>query len=273
AAQEEAVAVLPFAGGVVTEAWRGGHPEGGDRLARGGVAQFGVADQVADDRYLGVTCCHLRLRSSGIVQYRRYREGLSVVLHAQDLGPQNRLVQAELAIEFRDGVRHGVHVDDGVDALGPLVDLIGEAPAAPHVNLVHAPASRGDHAQELLQGRLDGVFLETRVEDDHHFVMAHERNCPLWTDGHGLSVTGGTASTRAGAGPAGMRTPKPTRPVAVLRRARRPPPGAGETRGLRGPLPPRGGTPALARGRGAPPGAPALPPGQPRQPGPRGRAR
>src|SRR5215831_12714695 len=119
------------------------------------------------------------------------------MLHAQDLGPQNRLVQAELAIELCDGVRHGVHVDDGVDALGPLVDLVGEAPAAPHVNLVHAPAARGDHGQELLQGRLDGVFLETRVEDDHHFVMAHERNCPLWTDGHGLSVTGGTASTRA----------------------------------------------------------------------------
>src|SRR5215469_6944497 len=119
------------------------------------------------------------------------------MLHAQDLGPQNRLVQAELAIEFRDGVWHGVHVDDGVDALGPLVDLVGEAPAAPHINLVHAPAARGDHGQELLQGRLDGVFLETRVEDDHHFVMAHNRNCPLWTDGHGLSVTGGTASTRA----------------------------------------------------------------------------
>src|SRR5579859_810873 len=58
AAQEEAVAVLPFAGGVVAEARRGGHPEGGDRLAGGGVAQFGVADQVADDRDLGVTCCH-----------------------------------------------------------------------------------------------------------------------------------------------------------------------------------------------------------------------
>src|SRR6516162_6425827 len=118
------------------------------------------------------------------------------VLHAQDLGTQNRLVQAELAIEFRDGVWHGVHVDDGVDALGPLVDLVGEAPAAPHINLVHASAARGDHGQELLQGRLDGVFLETRVEDDHHFVMTHKRNCPLWTDGHGLSVTGGTASTR-----------------------------------------------------------------------------
>src|SRR5215469_9294003 len=120
------------------------------------------------------------------------------MLHAQDLGPQNRLVQAELAIEFRDGVWHGVHVDDGVDALGPLVDLVGKAPTAPDINLVHAPAARGDHGQELLQRRLDGVFLETRVEDDHHFVMTHERNCPLWTDGHGLSVTGGTASTRAG---------------------------------------------------------------------------
>src|SRR5215472_8620957 len=81
AAQEEAVAVLPFAGGVVAEARRGG------RLARGGVAQFWVGNQVADDRYLGVTCCHRRLRSSEIIQYRRYREGLSVMLHPQDLGP------------------------------------------------------------------------------------------------------------------------------------------------------------------------------------------
>src|SRR5262249_37920612 len=158
------------------------------------------------------------------------------MLQAQDLGPQNRLVQAELAIELCDGVRHGVHVDDGVDALGPLVDLVGEAPAAPHINLVHAPAARGDHGQELLQGRLDGVFLETRVEDDHHFVMAHKRNCPLWTDGHVLSVTGGTASTRPDAVPTGMQTPKPTSPAAVLRAAHRrpgrqssglpPPPGA-----------------------------------------------
>src|SRR5205807_1476708 len=136
-----------------------------------------------------------------------YREGLSVLLHAHDLGAQNRLVQAELAVEFGDRVRHGIHVDDRVDALGPLVDLVGEAPAPPHVHLVHAAAPRGHHGQELLQGWLDGAFLETRVEDDHHFVMTHELNCPLWTGGHGLSVAGGTASARARHMLAGCRGP------------------------------------------------------------------
>src|SRR5262249_52417951 len=83
---------------------------------------------------------------------------------------------------------------------------------APHVDLVHAPAAGLDHGQELLKGRLDGGFLETWVEDDHHFVMTHKRNCPLWTDGHGLSVTGGTASARARhvlAGMQGLSLPAP----------------------------------------------------------------
>src|SRR5207247_11101215 len=75
----------------------------------------------------------------------------SMVLRAQDLGPQDRLVQAELAVELPDGVRLGQHVDDGIDALGLLVDLVGQPPPAPPLDLVHAPAPVLDHREELVQ--------------------------------------------------------------------------------------------------------------------------
>src|SRR6266568_2462468 len=118
----------------------------------------------------------------------------SVLLHAQDFGPQDCLVQAELAVELMDSVWFSHHVDDGVNALGLLVNLIGEAPSAPDVDLVDAAAPGGDHIQQLLQRWLDSAFLEIGVEDDHHLVVAHEKNLPpLDWRGHGLSVTGGAA--------------------------------------------------------------------------------
>src|SRR5215470_6231989 len=118
----------------------------------------------------------------------------SVAFRAQDLGPQDRLVQAELAVEFPDGVRLGHHVNDGVNALGLLVDVVGQPPPAPYVDLVHASAPVPDNREELIQRGLDGVFLKTWIEDDHHFVAAHGQILPpLDWRGHGLSVTGGTA--------------------------------------------------------------------------------
>ncbi len=65
------------------------------------------------------------------------------------------------------------HVHDGVDALGLLVDGVGEPAAAPDVNLVNGPATRLDDREKLVKGRLNGTFLELRVEDDHHLVVAH----------------------------------------------------------------------------------------------------
>jgi hypothetical protein len=52
---------------------------------------------------------------SGLVQFR-----------TEDLGPQHRLVQVELAVQLLDDLRRGLEVDDRVDALGLLADLIGE---------------------------------------------------------------------------------------------------------------------------------------------------
>src|SRR6201987_4734188 len=120
-----------------------------------------------------------------------------MAFRAQNLGPQDRLVQAELAVEFPDGVWLGVHIDDGVDALGLLVDVVGQPSPAPDVDLVHASAPVPDDREELVQRGLDGVFLKTRVEDDHHFVTSHGWILPpLDWRGHGLSVTGGAAPWR-----------------------------------------------------------------------------
>src|SRR5215468_8121804 len=60
AGKEEAVPVLPLPALVVAEPGCGGHAELGDRLAGGGVTQFGVVDQVANDCDLSVACCHRR---------------------------------------------------------------------------------------------------------------------------------------------------------------------------------------------------------------------
>jgi len=97
---------------------------------------------------------------------------------AQDLGPQDRLVQVQLAVQFLDGAGLRGQVDHGVDALGLLVDLVGETAAAPDIDLVHVAAGRGDDLEELLKGRLDGALLKRGIEDDHHLVVAHALYLP-----------------------------------------------------------------------------------------------
>src|SRR5579859_1740892 len=58
AGQEQAVAVLPLAGGVVAEPRRRGDPEPRHRLTRRGKTQLGVIDKVPYDRDLSVACSH-----------------------------------------------------------------------------------------------------------------------------------------------------------------------------------------------------------------------
>src|ERR1700761_7101849 len=58
AREEEAVAVLPLVGLPVHDPRRGSDPEGRDRLAGRGKAEFRVGDEVADDRNGGVSCRH-----------------------------------------------------------------------------------------------------------------------------------------------------------------------------------------------------------------------
>lgn len=75
-------------------------------------------------------------------------------VRAQDLGPENRLAQAELAVELLDDLRRGLEVDDRVDALGLLVDLVGQTATAPGVDLLDVAATGADDVEEVLdQGR------------------------------------------------------------------------------------------------------------------------
>src|SRR6266536_63497 len=58
AGKEQRVAVLPLVRLPVHEPWGRRDPEGGHGLAGGGVAEFGVGDEVADNGDRGVACCH-----------------------------------------------------------------------------------------------------------------------------------------------------------------------------------------------------------------------
>src|SRR5215472_9489588 len=58
AGQEERFPVLPLVGVAVHVPGRRCNPEGGDRLAGRGVPKLWVIDEVADDRDIGVACCH-----------------------------------------------------------------------------------------------------------------------------------------------------------------------------------------------------------------------
>jgi hypothetical protein len=97
---------------------------------------------------------------------------------AQELGPQDGLVQAELTVQFLCRGRLRVEGDDGVDALVLLLDLVGQTAFAPQVDVVQGAAVFGDDGQELVELGLNGAFLEIGVEDDHEFVLTHADNPP-----------------------------------------------------------------------------------------------
>src|SRR5690348_737828 len=99
----------------------------------------------------------------------------SVVLGPGDLGPQNGLVQVELAVEFEHDARLRRQVDDRVVAFRLLLDRVGQAALAPDVGLLDLAAAGGHDLEEPLKRRLHGPLLEVRVEDDHDLVMAHGR--------------------------------------------------------------------------------------------------
>src|ERR1043166_7960756 len=92
-----------------------------------------------------------------------------------DLRTQDGLVESQLAIQLRHGLRRRLEVDDGVDALGPLVDLVREAPAPPDVELLDRTPGRPAHIAEIrVERRGEGAFLETAVEDHHDLVMTQD---------------------------------------------------------------------------------------------------
>src|SRR5581483_11997066 len=55
----------------------------------------------------------------------------SALVRAQDLGPQHRLVEIQLPVQLLHRGRVRLQVEDGVDALGVLLDLVGHAAPTP----------------------------------------------------------------------------------------------------------------------------------------------
>src|SRR5690554_5216776 len=107
--------------------------------------------------------------SSGV----RWGSDGSVSVRTDELGAQDGLVEAELAVELLGELRRRRHVDDGVDALGTLLDVEGKTTLTPDVDLVDLAALGLDDREELVERRGDRTLVDLRVEDDHQFVLAH----------------------------------------------------------------------------------------------------
>src|SRR5690606_36898026 len=105
---------------------------------------------------------------------------------AEELGAKNRLVEAELAVQLLGRGRLTREVDDGVDALGVLLDLVGETTTAPDVDVVDGATIIGDHLEEPVERGADGALLGLGVEDDHELVLTHADNpASFGLGGHG----------------------------------------------------------------------------------------
>src|SRR5262245_4754428 len=101
-------------------------------------------------------------------------EFASANVRPDDLGTQHGLVESQLAVQLGHRRRLGLQVDDGVDALGLLIDLERQAPAAPDVELLHRTTRRPDHVEVRVERRGDGALLERRIEDHHDLVMTQD---------------------------------------------------------------------------------------------------
>src|SRR3954452_251860 len=123
--------------------------------------------------------CALRVGEGLQLRYDE-RTGLTQ-LRPDDLGAQDRLVEVELAVQLLHDRGGSVEVDDGVDALGLLVDLERQPPPAPHVDLVHGAAAVADDVEERVERGSDGPLLEIWIEDDHELVVTQQTHLLLWT--------------------------------------------------------------------------------------------
>src|SRR5207248_2924143 len=69
-----------------------------------------------------------------------------------------------------------------VVALAPMVDLVGEAPLPPAVDFVEGPPAVGDDLPGSIGDDSDGVLFKAGIENDHDFVLPHQRLVTsLWT--------------------------------------------------------------------------------------------
>src|SRR6476469_991969 len=87
-----------------------------------------------------------------------------------DLRAQHGLVQAQLTVELLHGGGLGAQRDDGIDAFGVLVDLVGEATTSPDVDVLDAAAVLTDDVEVRVDRGRDQALFEIRIEDDHYFV-------------------------------------------------------------------------------------------------------
>jgi hypothetical protein len=124
-----------------------------------------------------------------------------VLVGPHHLGPQHGLVQVELTIQLGHHGRFGLHIDDGIDALGVLGDLVSQPALAPDVDLLDGAAALADDIEERLQRRCNSALVKSGVEDDHEFVWNHKEPITSYgLVGHGRSVAGGSPASATGSG-------------------------------------------------------------------------
>src|SRR4051794_23113247 len=84
----------------------------------------------------------------------------SVNLGTKHLRRHHGRVEAEVAAALLDRSGVGRQRDDGVDALGLLVDLVGEPPTTPDVDRLDGAAVLTDEGEVLVERRSDRALLE-----------------------------------------------------------------------------------------------------------------
>src|SRR4051812_39149990 len=155
---------------------------------------------------------------------RNFRIGITrglADLGPDDLGTQYRLVESQLTVQLGDRGRLGLQIDHRVDTFGLLVDLVREAPAAPHVKLLHRATRGPDHVQVLVERWRYGALLETAIEDHHDFVMTQDVLTSSGLGGRGPSTAGGSCVV-----PLAGRPGEPTKDSRTRRTDKKRPRGA-----------------------------------------------
>ena len=102
--------------------------------------------------------------------FRRRRRELLV---QHDQVPQHRLVEPEAPAQLGRHRGVGVEADQRVDALALLVDLVGQAPAAPLLDLLDLSALRGDHVLHALDVLVPAPVVERGIQDVHGFIRTN----------------------------------------------------------------------------------------------------
>ena len=203
AGEEQRVAVLPLVALAVEGARRRRDPEVGHGGPRGGEPQLRVVDEVADHGDGGLAC-HVRSPQKVLLLCRLIRgapgdapikqaltdsgKGVSTDAREGDQWASGRMTFVRRIDSFSVSWRSNsltvagsaVSVDDGVDALGVLLDLVRHPATTPHVDATRRATVLADHVEVLVERRLDGALVETRVEDDHHFIGTHSGLHLLW---------------------------------------------------------------------------------------------